>query len=556
MKSSRVFRTAVLAATLALAARTASAQVVTTLAGSGAPGNADGNGQAASFANPQGLAVDTSGNVYVADTSNLEIRKITPAGAVTTVVRLGLPAYYGGPTTGVAVDGSGNVYAVDPYGDGIDGGDLRKITPAGVVTWLNVYPSIDSPSGVAVDSSGNLYVTDLYAGLMKISATGVVVTFAKDLTKAWGVAVDGSGNVYVADTVNHRIQKVTAAGDVTTLAGSGSRGAADGAGVASSFSGPRGVAVDGSGNVYVADTDNNRIRRIAAGGVVTTLAGSGSPGAADGDGVAASFSGPFGIAVDRSGNLYVADTGNNLIRKITLTGVCGAGCNNWTVPSTAHSSGADGSFWTSDLTVHNRGPIPVSMTLKFLGNNTDGTGGPEKVLTLDPYQTITYVDVLSSVFGISDGWGAVQALTNSDQLAVRSRTSTLLAGGSVGDGVPGVRQSAFFTDQTSPSPVLTGLSEDNHSRSNIILVNGTTAPLDIRVYAIDSSGAAIGSKTYTLRSLGMVQDSRFLTGEEFGGQTRTNVTVTISSPTPGAAFTASAVVIDNASNAPTTVLPQ
>jgi len=556
MKSSRVFRTAVLAATLALAARTASAQVVTTLAGSGAPGNADGNGQAASFANPQGLAVDTSGNVYVADTSNLEIRKITPAGAVTTVVRLGLPAYYGGPTTGVAVDGSGNVYAVDPYGDGIDGGDLRKITPAGVVTWLNVYPSIDSPSGVAVDSSGNLYVTDLYAGLMKISATGVVVTFAKDLTKAWGVAVDGSGNVYVADTVNHRIQKVTAAGDVTTLAGSGSRGAADGAGVASSFSGPRGVAVDGSGNVYVADTDNNRIRRIAAGGVVTTLAGSGSPGAADGDGVAASFSGPFGIAVDRSGNLYVADTGNNLIRKITLTGVCGAGCNNWTVPSTAHSSGADGSFWTSDLTVHNRGPVPVSMTLKFLGNNTDGSGGPEKVLTVDPYQTITYVDVLSSVFGISDGWGAVQALTNSDQLTVRSRTSTLLAGGSVGDGVPGVRQSAFFTDQTSPSPVLTGLSEDNHSRSNIILVNGTTAPLDIRVYAIDSSGAAIGSKTYTLRSLGMVQDSRFLTGEEFGGQTRTNVTVTISSPTPGAAFTASAVVIDNASNAPTTVLPQ
>ena len=556
MKSSRVFRTAVLAATLALAARTASAQVVTTLAGSGAPGNADGNGQAASFANPQGLAVDTSGNVYVADTSNLEIRKITPAGAVTTVVRLGLPAYYGGPTTGVAVDGSGNVYAVDPYGDGIDGGDLRKITPAGVVTWLNVYPSIDSPSGVAVDSSGNLYVTDLYAGLMKISATGVVVTFAKDLTKAWGVAVDGSGNVYVADTVNHRIQKVTAAGDVTTLAGSGSRGAADGAGVASSFSGPRGVAVDGSGNVYVADTDNNRIRRIAAGGVVTTLAGSGSPGAADGDGVAASFSSPFGIAVDRSGNLYVADTGNNLIRKITMTGVCGAGCNNWTVPSTAHSSGADGSFWTSDLTVHNRGPVPVSMTLKFLGNNTDGTGGPEKVLTLDPYQTITYVDVLSSVFGISDGWGAVQALTNSDQLTVRSRTSTLLAGGRVGDGVPGVRQSAFFTEQTSPSPVLTGLSEDNRSRSNIILVNGTTAPLDIRVYAIDSSGAAIGSKTYTLRSLGMVQDSRFLTGEEFGGQTRTNVTVTISSPTPGAAFTASAVVIDNASNAPTTVLPQ
>lgn len=556
MKRSRPFRTAVLAATLALAARTASAQVVTTLAGSGARGSADGNGPGASFASPQGVAVDTSENVYVADTSNLEIRKITPGGAVTTIVRLGFPTYYGGPPTGVAVDASGNIYATDPYGDGIDGGVLSKITPGGVVTWLPGYLQIFSPAGVAVDASGNLYVEDLYAGLVKVSAANVAVTLAKDLTNAWGVAVDGSGTVYVADTGNHRIQKVTANGVVTTLAGSGRPGSADGTGPEASFSGPRGVAVDGAGNVYVADTNNNRIRRIAAGGVVTTLAGSGSPGAADGDGVAASFSIPFGIAVDRSGNLYVADTGNNLIRKITLTGVCGAGCNNWTVPSTAHSSGADGSFWTSDLTVHNRGPIPVSMTLKFLGNNTDGTGGPEKVLTLDPYQTITYVDVLSSVFGISDGWGAVQALTNSDQLTVRSRTSTLLAGGSVGDGVPGVRQSAFFTEQTSPSPVLTGLIEGARFRSNLILVNGTAAPLDIRVYAIDSSGAAIGSKTYTLRPLGMVQDSRFLTGEEFGGQPRTDVTVTISSPTPGAAFTASAVVIDNASNAPTTVLPQ
>jgi sugar lactone lactonase YvrE len=506
--------------------------------------------------------VDQIGIVYVADTNNGKIRKVSSGGLVTTLAGFGNAGYNDGPGAaanffgplGVAVDTPGNVWVAD-MDDGIDGQFVKKITPDGVVHNLNLDPGGD-PVAVATDGSGNLYVLDLYAGILKIAADGTSTVLAKHLTKAWGVAVDGSGTVYVADTGDHRILKINVDGVVTTLAGSGSRGAADGAGVASSFSGPRGVAVDGSGNVYVADTDNNRIRRIAAGGVVTTLAGSGSPGAADGDGVAASFSGPFGIAVDRSGSLYVADTGNNLIRKITLTGVCCAGCNNWTVPSTAHSSGADGSFWTSDLTVHNRGPVPVSMTLKFLGNNTDGTGGPEKVLTLDPYQTITYVDVLSSVFGISDGWGAVQALTNSDQLTVRSRTSTLLAGGRVGDGVPGVRQSAFFTEQTSPSPVLTGLSEDNRSRSNIILVNGTTAPLDIRVYAIDSSGAAIGSKTYTLRPLGMVQDSRFLTGEEFGGQPRTDVTVIISSPTPGAAFTASAVLIDNASNAPTTVLPQ
>jgi sugar lactone lactonase YvrE len=561
MKRSRAFRTAALAAILAFVSQTASAQVVTTLAGSGARGSADGPAPSASFNGPQGLAVDQIGTVYVADTNNLKIRKVSSSGLVTTLAGSGNAGYNDGPGAaayffgplGVAADTSGNVWVAD-MDDGIDSQFVKKITPDGVVHNLNLDPGGD-PVAVATDGSGNLYVLDLYAGILKIAADGTSTVLAKHLTNAWGVAVDGSGTVYVADTGDHRILKIAVDGVVTTLAGSGSRGAADGAGVASSFSGPRGVAVDGAGNVYVADTGNNLIRKIAAGGVVMTLAGS-VRGRADGDGVAASFDGPFGVAVDHSGNLYVADTGNNLIRKITLTGVCGAGCNNWTVPSTAHSSGADGSFWTSDLTVYNRGSVPVSMTLKFLGNNTNGSYGPEKTLTLDPYQTVTYADVLSSVFGISDGWGAVQVLTDSDQLTVRSRTSTLRAGGSVGDGAPGVRQSAFFTDQTSPSPVLTGLREDDRFRSNIILVNGTTAPLYIRVYAIDSSGAAIGSKSYTLRPLGMVQDSRFLTGEEFGGQLRMDVTVTVSSPTPGAAFTASAVLIDNASNAPTTVLPQ
>ncbi len=222
----------------------------------------------------------------------------------------------------------------------------------------------------------------------------------------------------------------------------------------------------------------------------------------------------------------------------------------------AHIAGADGAFWTSDLVLHNRGGAPAPVTLKFLGNSRDGMSGPEKSFTLDPFQTVTYADVLSSVFGIADDAGALEVLTPSDQLTVRSRTFTAAAGGTVGDGLPGVRRSAFFTDQTSPSPVLTGLTEDDRFRSNLILVNGTAAPLDVLVAAIDSSGAPIGSRDYTLPPLGMIQDSRFLMREEFGGQSRTDVTVTLSSPTPGAAFTASAVVIDNASNAPTTVLPQ
>jgi hypothetical protein len=230
--------------------------------------------------------------------------------------------------------------------------------------------------------------------------------------------------------------------------------------------------------------------------------------------------------------------------------------NNWTVPSTAHSPGVNGSFWTSDLTVHNRGAIAATMTLKFLGHNADGRGGPEKTFALGPYQTITYADVLSSVFGATNDWGALQVLTTSGQLVVRSRTSTPSGGGSVGDGVPGVRESTFFTDLTSPSPVLTGLREDAWFRSNIVLVNGSRTPIEIRVTAVDSSGASIGSKRYSLPPLGMMQESFFLLRPEFGGRELSDVTAAVSSPTPGASFTTFAVVIDRATNAPSTVLPQ
>ena len=131
-----------------------------------------------------------------------------------------------------------------------------------------------------------------------------------------GLAVDGSGNVYVADTFNHMIRKITSAGVVTTVAGSTTSGSADGTGAAASFFRPYAVAIDASGNLYVADCNNNMIRKIDSAGVVTTLAGSTTAGHADGTGTAASFNSPGAVAADGSGNLYVADSGNNMIRKI------------------------------------------------------------------------------------------------------------------------------------------------------------------------------------------------------------------------------------------------
>jgi sugar lactone lactonase YvrE len=132
-----------------------------------------------------------------------------------------------------------------------------------------------------------------------------------------GVAVDAIGNVYVADTYSNKIRKITSAGVVSTLAGTGAAGSADGAGGAATFNFPFGVAVDAIGNVYVADTYNRKIRKITPSGSVSTIAGTGTDGSADGAGGAATFSLPFGVAVDANGNVYVADYGNKKIRKLT-----------------------------------------------------------------------------------------------------------------------------------------------------------------------------------------------------------------------------------------------
>jgi sugar lactone lactonase YvrE len=192
------------------------------------------------------------------------------------------------------------------------------------------------PTGMAVDSAGNVYVADQRnETIRKITPTGVVTTLAgtagmvgsADGTGAaarfhnpFGVAVDGVGNVYVADNGNSTIRKVTAAGIVTTVAGTaGMVGKADGIGAAARFYDPTGVAVDSAGNVYVVDQANDTIRKISVAGVVTTLTGSGV-GSADGAGAAARFNVPTGVAVDSAGNVYVADTNNATIRKITPTG--------------------------------------------------------------------------------------------------------------------------------------------------------------------------------------------------------------------------------------------
>ncbi|HBN08168.1 MAG TPA: hypothetical protein DD435_05835, partial [Cyanobacteria bacterium UBA8530] len=261
---------------------------VTTLAGS-TDGYADGKGNTASFSRPASCAVDASGNVFVADTFNHRIRKISPAGEVTTLA---------GSIAGYA-DGKGNS------------------------------ASFFNPQGVAVDASGNVFVADtLNHRIRKISPLGEVTTLAGNTNGGhadgtggaasfvgpMGIAVDARGYLYVSDSPNCLIRKISPAGEVTTLAGS-TPGHADGTGSAASFTVPTGIAVDSSGNLFVADSFNHLIRKITPVGVVTTLAGS-TQGHSDGTGAFATFYNPVGIAVDARGILYVADSFNHLIRKM------------------------------------------------------------------------------------------------------------------------------------------------------------------------------------------------------------------------------------------------
>ena len=325
---------------------------VSTFAGSaGQTGNTDATGAAARFSSPYGTATDSSGNVYVADYTNSTIRKITPAGVVTTFAgtagltgstdATGAAARFKNPS-GVATDSAGNVYVAD-----FNNNAIRKITPAGVVTTLagtaGTTGSTDAtgaaarfnyPSSLACDLAGNVYVVDEGNNTIRtITPAGVVTTLAgtagqsgsTDATGAaarfsfpWGIACDSGGTLYVTDYSNDTIRKITPAGVVTTLAGTaGQVGSADGTGAAAQFWGPLCVAFDPSGTLYVTDSGNNTIRKVTAAGVVTTLSGTGAvSGSADGTGSVARFNLPSGIAIDPAGDLFVADRSSQTIREI------------------------------------------------------------------------------------------------------------------------------------------------------------------------------------------------------------------------------------------------
>jgi sugar lactone lactonase YvrE len=428
--------------------------MVSTLAGASSYyiRSADGTGAAAHFWHPSGVAVDNAGNVLVADSSNSTVRKVTSGGVVTTLAGTagvvgsmdgtGAAALFQYPE-GVAVDNAGNVYVVDTSNH-----TIRKITSNGVVTTLagtaGVSGSADGtgtaaqfsdPLGVAVDSIGNVYVADAYNNhtIRKIAPGGVVTTYAGTAGLSGGadgtgpaarfyypagVAVDSAGNLFVADRGAHTIRRITPGGVVTTYAGTaGISGAADGTGAAAQFESPSGVAVDNGGNVYVADTSYSTIRKITPGGVVSTFAGAQfHSGSADGTGAAAQFYYPYGVAVDTAGNVFVADSGNGTIRKITPGGVV------TTLAGTANSS--DGSTDGIGAAARFRHPMGVAVDTAgnvFVAEGYDGSQGYHDTNTIrkiTPGGVVTTLAGTASSYGSADGTGTAAQFNCPNGVAV------------------------------------------------------------------------------------------------------------------------------------------
>ena len=386
-----------------------SSGIISTVGGGGNSGLGDGGpATQASLSLPTGVAVDKSGNLYIVDAGNGRVRMISAStGVISTFAGTGTNGYGGdggqavnaplGGPRGVAVDSSGNVYIADTFNCLI-----REVTPNGVINTVAGTPhacgsggdggpatkaTLSNPETLTVDSSGNLYIADTGNETIRRVSNGTITTIAGTAGKGGfagdggsaaaalfstpsGVAVDSSGNIYVADTDNNRIRKVVQGGNVTTFAGTTTSIGDNGPSTKARLNRPTGAAVDSAGNLYIADNGENRIRKVTLSGTITTLAGNGQGGNAGNNGPAsgAILNSPSGVAVDSAGNVYIADAGNALVHRVDATTgnisiFAGGGGASYSGPGTAGDGGpavGAGLFYPSSVAVDGAGNVYIT----------------------------------------------------------------------------------------------------------------------------------------------------------------------------------------------------
>ena len=436
---------------------------ISTVAGNGPAGyNGDGiPAVAASLNVPQGVAVDPAGNLYIADTDNQRIRQVAPNGTISTFAGTGLATYSGdnvggtgitsssgdgGPATkssvvlptDVAADGSGNIYIAD-FGNSkirvVTKGIIQSI--AGSSDGVNpvdgetaVSVRLNGPTGVAVDPSGNVYLAEGSIGsgsglangdfrVWKISAAGVftteagngVASFSGDsgqaaaaqLSVPGAVAIDPAGNFYIADSLNHRVRRISTSGVITTIAGTGVAGYSGDGGPAlkAQLNGPMGVAADAFGDVFIADTSNNRIRKVTGDGTIYTVVGNGNAGffGDGGVGYMAALHTPESVAVDAAGNLYIADTANHRVRTATQA----------LVVQTLAGSGRPGFSGDGGPALNAQLNSPAAVALDSAGNVYIADRDNGRIRMVNSSGSISTVAGSANTNGIGDGGPAVAA---------------------------------------------------------------------------------------------------------------------------------------------------
>ena len=413
--------------------------IITTFAGTGASGISSGDGGlaiAATFGYITAISADIFGKLYIADPNNNIIRMVSSSGIITTFAGMIL---YGGDgdaatlalinqPSDVSVDLFGNIYIVDS-----DNNRIRKVNSAGIITTFAGTGSTGSdgddgpatsaqlnlPFGVSADGNGNVYIADYFNNKIRmVNAAGIITTYAgtgdfgsdgddgpaslAQLYSPYGVSADGNGNVYIADSLNNKIRMVNSDGIITTYAGTGSTGSDgdDGPATSAQLNSPLGISADQNGNVFIADAGNVRIRMVNSDGIISTLAGTGTQGSSGDGGVAisAQLVNPNGVSADQNGNVYIADTGNGKIRVVSSDGII-------TTYAGKGLSGGDGGPATLALL-----NIPVGVTADVSGNVYIADTNNNKIRMVNSAGIITTIAGTGEYGSSGDGGAASLAL--------------------------------------------------------------------------------------------------------------------------------------------------
>jgi len=501
---------------------------ITTIAGTAGTAGFAGDGGSALGAQlkfPTGIVIDKSGNIYIADGLNNRVRKVS-GGVITTVAGNGTAGYTGDKgqaasaelnnPIGLALDSSGNLYIADSANNVI-----RMVTSSGIITTfagnntagysgdkaLATGAQLFNPVGVAADAAGNVYIADTGNNVIRQVYNGNIVTYAEGFTQPDAVAADSSGNIYVADTQGRRIVKYSN-GVYTTIAGNGygQFSGDNGPGPNAALYDPMGLAVDSSGNVYIADTFNCRIRKLTPAGIITTIAGNGALFFSGDGGPAtqAALHFPHGVAVDSTGNVYIADTVNAVVRELqgTLPIVSTNGVVNAASFATRISPGALATVFGSNFALTNAGaqtPLPTSV--QGVSVNVNGQLAPVLYVTSTqvnfqvPWETaLGPATVTVAVNGGASNAVTVNVLgaapglfsSSSGQAIVQNSDYTL--NGPSNPAKAGSTIMAYLSGSGTVSPAV---------------ADGAAAPSNTLVYLNSASSATIGSSTAQVSFAGL-----------------------------------------------------